>query len=95
LRYHLGAALAHRNAFYDLAGGDQRHGSFQYPTLVFDTTIEILKATSRETVVANACSALQRLSDGAQIEIELESAGVQRTLRPQADPAPSSGVVAT
>ena len=82
LAYQLPGALAHRNAFYDLAGGDLMSGSFAYPEILQDTILAILRKTSTDAIVAGIGSALQELSDRADVAIRLESRTKTTTMEP-------------
>jgi pimeloyl-ACP methyl ester carboxylesterase len=82
LQYHLPGALAHRNAFYDLTGGDARNGSFAYPLLLRDLALAALRETPDDAIVAGVAETLQILSDRAHVVIELDSRQLTRTIRP-------------
>ena len=82
LAYDLPGALAHRNAFYDLTGGDFRNGSLAYPDLMCDVILATLRGTAEDAIVAGIATELQVLSDRANVAIELESRALTRTLRP-------------
>ena len=83
LHYNLPGALAHRNAFYDLTGGDARNGSFAYPLLLRDLSLAALRNTPDDAIVIGLAETLQILSDRAQVVIELESRQLTRTIRPR------------
>jgi pimeloyl-ACP methyl ester carboxylesterase len=83
LAYDLPGAVAHRNAFYDLAGGDFRNGSFAYPDLMLDAMLATLRGTPDDAIVAAVATELQVLADRARVVIELESRQLTRTIRPQ------------
>jgi hypothetical protein len=83
LAYDLPGVLAHRNAFYDLTGGDLRSGSFAYPDLMRDVILAILRNTPHGAVVAGIATELQVLSDKARVLIELECRQLTRTIRPR------------
>jgi len=83
LQYNLPGTLAHRNAFYDLTGGDARNGSFAYPLLLRDLSLAALRNTPDDAIVVGLAETLQILSDRAQVVIELESRQLSRTLRPR------------
>ena len=84
LRYNLPGALAHRNAFYELNGGDIRNNAPEYPLLMRDVVLAILRETPAGEVVVGIAESLQMLADGTQAVIELESRELTRTIRPQA-----------
>jgi hypothetical protein len=83
LQYNLPGALAHRNAFYHLNGGDIRNNVPEYPLLMRDVALAILRDTPDGEVVVGIAESLQMLADGAQAAIELESRQLTRTIRPQ------------
>lgn len=76
-------AIAHRDAFYDLAGGDQRLiGGYTYPELVRDSTLAVLKGADPKAVFDLALEYLQVLADEVRIPIEIETADGKTTLKP-------------
>src|SRR5262245_35189177 len=63
LRYNLPGALAHRNAFYELAGGDKASGGgFKRPHLLLDVTLAVLRGETNFDIIHNAESPLQQLA---------------------------------
>jgi len=82
LAYNLGGARAHRNAFYDLAGGDRKGSGFKYPNLLLNTTLAVLKGATPFDIVQASESPLQVLATRAKTRIEMESAGFKKTLLP-------------
>ncbi len=83
LQYNLPGALAHRNAFYELNGGDIRNNVPEYPLLMRDVLLAILRETPADEVVVGIAESLQILADGTQTVIELESRQLTRTIRPR------------
>jgi hypothetical protein len=83
LEYNLPGALAHRNAFYELNGGDIRNNVPEYPLLMRDVVLAVLRETPADEVVVGIAESLQILADGTQTVIELESRQLTRTIRPQ------------
>jgi hypothetical protein len=83
LQYNLPGALAHRNAFYDLNGGDIRNNVAEYPLLMRDIVLALLRHTPDDEVIVGIAESMQTLADGAQTVIELESRQLTRTIRPQ------------
>lgn len=83
LQYNLPGALAHRNTFYELNGGDIRNNVPEYPLLMRDVVLALLRQTPDDEVVVGIAQSLQMLADGAQVTIELESRQLTRTIRPQ------------
>ena len=84
LQYNLPGTLAHRNAFYELNGGDVRNNAAEYPMLIRDVILALLRHTPDDEVIVGIAESLQTLADGAQTVIELESRQLTRTIRPQA-----------
>jgi hypothetical protein len=82
LAYNLGGAIAHRNAFYDIAGGDATQAGFKYPNLLLDTTIAVLRGATTFDIVQNAETPLQTLATKAKVRIEMESTNFRKTLLP-------------
>jgi len=82
LAYDLGGAIAHRNAFYHLAGGDKKGNGFKYPNLLLDTTVAVLRGASPYDIVQIAEAPLQTLATGAKTRIEMESTNLKKTLLP-------------
>ena len=83
LTYKLPGALAHRNAFYELAGGDeQRGGGYKLPQLLLEVTLAVLRGDANSDIVRAAESSLQVLATKSRIVIELETTNVKKTLRP-------------
>lgn len=73
LAYNLGGAIAHRNCFYEFAGGDR----YQRPNVLLDTTQAVLRGQAPAFAAP-----LQTLASSVRIVIELEMGGVRTTLRP-------------
>jgi pimeloyl-ACP methyl ester carboxylesterase len=83
LTYNLPGALAHRNAFYELAGGDQkRGGGYKLPHLLLDTTLAVLRGEINYDIIHAAEASLQVLATKSRIDIELETTNFKKTLRP-------------
>jgi hypothetical protein len=82
LEYHLPGALAHRNAFYEIAGGDKKSGAFEYPNVLLDTILAVLQGATASDVVQAAEPPLQTLSNDARVKIVMEATGVNKTLVP-------------
>lgn len=83
LTYNLGGAFAHKNAFYELAGGNKVFGGgFERPHLLLDVTLAVLRGASNADVLTLVQPLLQTLATKSRIVIELESKGFQKTLRP-------------
>jgi len=83
LTYNLPGALAHRNAFYELAGGDaKRGGGYKLPHLLLDVTLAVLRGETNDDIVHSAEASLQVLATKGRINIELETSHLKKTLRP-------------
>ena len=83
LTYNLGGALAHKNAFYELAGGDKVFGGgFERPHLLFEVTLAVLRGASNAAVLAMVKAPLQTLATKSRIVVELETKDFKKTLRP-------------
>ena len=76
-------ALAHRDCFYDLAGGDSTSpSSYKYPELIRDSVLAVLKGATNDEVIQMAQQYLQVLADDVNISIDIESAAFKTTLQP-------------
>jgi hypothetical protein len=62
LKYNLPGALAHRNAFYELAGGDKTSTGYKLPHLIREVTLAVLRGETAFDIVHNAEAPLQQLS---------------------------------
>lgn len=83
LTYNLPGALAHRNAFYELAGGDKvSGGGFKLPNLLLDVTLAVLRGMTNFDIIHNAETPLQKLATKSRVVIELETTTFKKTLRP-------------
>jgi hypothetical protein len=83
LRYNLPGALGHRNAFYDLAGGDKKaDGSYTYPFVLLDSTLAVLRGATTHDTIAAVADSLQILATDAHTQIDLATKDFTRTLRP-------------
>jgi hypothetical protein len=82
LAYNLGGAIAHRNAFYDQAGGDKKGSGFKYPNTLLDVTLAVLRGATLFDIVQAAEAPLQTLATSAKVRIEIESTNVKKTLLP-------------
>lgn len=76
-------AIAHRDAFYDLAGGDQSLiGTYRYPELIRDSTLAVLKGADQKAIFQLALGYLQVLANEVRIPIDIETADGKTTLKP-------------
>lgn len=83
LEYNLPGALAHRNAFYELAGGDvNASGNYKRPQLILDVALRVLRGESLTTITPAVKASLQVLATKSRIDIAFETAGETTTLHP-------------
>jgi pimeloyl-ACP methyl ester carboxylesterase len=82
LTYNLPGALAHRNAFYELAGGDKIGSGYRLPRLLLDVTLAVLHGQTNFDVIHGAEPSLQQLATKSRVVVELETATFRKTLRP-------------
>jgi len=84
LEYHLGGCVAHRNAFYELAGGDETEGGYSRPHLVFNTIIAVLRGQAPAAILEATRLSLQELAKKSKIRIVLETKGLKEIIVPLA-----------
>lgn len=73
MEYLLPGAIAHRNAFYDFAGGDIRDGGvFARPFALLDLTLAYLGGADDTAMAALALEKAQGLSSAARIRIKYD-----------------------
>jgi hypothetical protein len=82
LTYNLPGALAHRNAFYELAGGDKVGAGYKLPHLLRDVTLAVLHGQTVYDIVHASEAPLQTLSTKSRVVIQLETTNFTKTLRP-------------
>ncbi len=83
LTYNRPGAVAHRNAFYELAGGDENaSGTYKRPHLILDVALRVLRGESVTTITQAVKGSLQVLATKSRIEIAFETAGDATTLHP-------------
>jgi pimeloyl-ACP methyl ester carboxylesterase len=83
LKYNLPGALAHRNAFYELAGGDTTAGGGdKRPHLLLETTLAVLRGETNYDIFHAAEASLQVLATKSHLDIEVETTNFTKTLRP-------------
>jgi hypothetical protein len=76
-------AIAHRDAFYDLAGGDLRIvGGYTYPEMMREATLSVLRGSGNDEIFQLAQTYLQVLANEARFDIELETTNFKTTLMP-------------
>lgn len=76
LAYPLPGALAHRNAFYELAGGDGR------PNILRDVTLAVLRGEGLAAVIARMLPALETLARLSRLLVRVTTATGTQTVRP-------------
>ena len=85
LTYNLGGAFSHKNAFYELAGGDKvGGGGFELPHLLLDVTLAVLRGASNADVLTMVQAPLQTLATKSRIVVQLETKNFKKTLTPTA-----------
>ncbi|HEV8211669.1 MAG TPA: hypothetical protein VGP77_16195, partial [Vicinamibacterales bacterium] len=82
LKYNLPGAIAHRNAFYELAGGDKTATGYKRPRLILDVTLAVLRGETAFDIIHNAEAPLQQLATKSDIDIKLETTTFSKTLHP-------------
>ena len=82
LTYNLPGALAHRNAFYELAGGDKVGAGYKLPHLLRDVTLAVLRGQTVYDIVHASEAPLQTLSTKSRVVIQLETTNFTKTLHP-------------
>jgi hypothetical protein len=83
LEYHLGGCDAHKNAFYELAGGKETTAGYSRPHLLLDTTLAVLKGEPLDDILKATLLSLQTLSTKSRLKIEFETKGLKKTVLPQ------------
>lgn len=83
LKYNLPGAVAHRNAFYELAGGDlDSGGNYKRPQLILDVTLRVLRGENMGLITQAVKDSLQVLATKSHIDIEFETTGDTTTIHP-------------
>ena len=83
LAYNLPGVLGHRNAFYDLAGGDKTAATtYKHPPLIQESILASLHGTANAAIISSATAMLQTLATQAHTKIEISTAGSHVTLQP-------------
>ena len=75
-------AIAHRDAFYDLCGGDQSASGYAYPEMMRDATLAVLQGATSDQIFQMAQTDLQTLANETRTAIDLETTGFKTTLTP-------------
>jgi hypothetical protein len=82
LTYNLPGALAHRNAFYEIAGGDKTSSGYKRPHLLREVTLAVLRGESNFDIIHNAETPLQELATKSRAVIKLQTTTFSKTLQP-------------
>lgn len=83
LKYNLPGALAHRNAFYEIAGGDTTPaGAYTRPELLLQVTLGVLRGDSAFDIEQAALPALQELSTKSNLDIHVDTTNSSTVLHP-------------
>lgn len=88
LDYLLPAAVSHRNAFYDFAGGDATPEGYSRPFVLFDLTLAALGGASPAELRRLAHGRSEELSRAAKIPMTLEAGGTTHRLGKPWFPSP-------
>lgn len=84
LEYDLPGAIAHRNAFYDLAGGgDPNQPTHPFPFVILDATLAVLMGKSNTDVMNSVVSSLQPLANGENVPIHVQNSDGEQEIDPQ------------
>lgn len=76
-------AIAHRDAFYDLSGGDESApGNFHFPEMLFEIILDVLHGESNDEIFQAAQTDLQTLANESHTTIELETTNFYKKLQP-------------
>jgi hypothetical protein len=76
-------AIAHRDAFYDLAGGDKSvSGDYTYPEMMRDTVLSVLRGATSDQLFQLAQTDLQTLANEARVSIDLDTTNYSTKLVP-------------
>lgn len=83
LEYNLGGAIAHKNAFFEVAGGKQTSGgSYRRPQLILDVALRVLRGESTALITQAVKNSLQVLATKSHIDIAFETDGEATTIHP-------------
>jgi hypothetical protein len=78
--YLLPGAVAHRNAFYDFAGGDEKDGHFSRPYILLDLTLASLKGADVQAIVKMADTEAHGWAKAAGIHMTIQGGGINEDL---------------
>jgi hypothetical protein len=83
LAFNLPGVLGHRNAFYDVAGGDKTSaGSYKHPSLIQESILASVRGTGTAAIVTAATAMLQTLATQTHTKIDILTADSHVTLQP-------------
>ena len=83
LAWNLPGVVGHRNAFYDLAGGDKPSPTtFKHPLILQESILASLKGNANAAIISAAIASLQILATQTHTKIEITTAGSHVTLQP-------------
>jgi len=83
LAWNLPGVLGHRNAFYDLAGGDKTSPTtFKHPLILQESILASLHGNANAAIISAAIASLQTLATQTHTKIEITTAGSHVTLQP-------------
>ncbi len=76
-------AIAHHDAFYDLAGGDKLiFGGSKFPEMIKQTILAVLRGETRDQVFQEAKANLQTLANDVRVPIDFQTSDEHITLEP-------------
>jgi hypothetical protein len=83
LKYNLPGVLGHRNAFYEIAGGDRwANGTYKRPHQLLQVTLDVLKGETAFDIIQAAQPPLQELSTKSRLDIHLDATNISTVLHP-------------
>jgi pimeloyl-ACP methyl ester carboxylesterase len=83
LKFNLPGALAHRNAFYDLAGGDKTGATtYRHPLVIQDSILASLHGTANNLIMDAAIASLRVLATQTHTQIEVSTTGSTIIIEP-------------
>jgi hypothetical protein len=76
-------AIAHRDAFYDLAGGDERTiGGYEFPEIIRQVVLAVLRNDANGQIFQGAKASLQVFANEKRSSIDFETSDEKTTLYP-------------
>jgi hypothetical protein len=83
LKYNLPGVLGHRNAFYDLAGGDKTGATtYKHPLVIQDSILASLHGKTNDEIMDAAIASLRVLATQTKTEIEISKANSTFIIHP-------------